>query len=429
MAQSAATGMLSRRASWLLLLLVGIGFALRAGCALAIQSQMTGRPGHDLFPDTEIYWFLGHALQTGTPYAVPQPGGLHYALRTPGYPLFLALMQEIFGDAILPIRLVQAALGASTVAMAAALTRQVSADPRVPLLAAVFVALEPYGAAVSVVLLSEALFIPLMMLGLWGLAALWRAPGRGGWWGVALGVGAAWGAAILVKPSWALFPPLALGAWALSARRKQAVVGALVIALGIASIMMPWWVRNARLYGRFVPTAIWAGASLYDGLNPRATGASDMEFLNRPPFRDLGETRQDRALTRAALDFAGDRPRRAATLAAVKFARYWSPWPNEASFRSREALLVGVLVEVPLFALMAAGAWIRRRDAQALTVLAGPIVYFLCIHMIFVSSVRYRIPGSVPALGLAALACGEAINRMRIRLLSGGPPVQGGVRT
>jgi hypothetical protein len=208
----------------------------------------------------------------------------------------------------------------------------------------------------------------------------------------------------------------------LTARRRQPIAAGLIVVLGIAAIMMPWWVRNARLYGRFVPTAVWAGASLYDGLNPRATGASDMEFLDRPPFRDLDETRQDRVLTRAALDFVREQPRRAAELAAVKFVRYWSPWPNEESFRSRAAVLVGVLVEVPLFALLAAGIWLRRRDAAALVVLAGPVIYFLCLHMIFVSSVRYRIPGLVPALGLSALACMELMNRRRER----GPATQEG---
>ena len=37
------------------------------------------------------------------------------------------------------------------------------------------------------------------------------------------------------------------------------------------------------------------------------------------------------------------------------------------------------------------------------TILAGPLLYFAAVHMVFVSSVRYRVPGLVPALALAAI--------------------------
>ena len=54
------------------------------------------------------------------------------------------------------------------------------------------------------------------------------------------------------------------------------VAGAIV--LGLVMVMSPWWVRNARIYGRFVPTAVWMGASLYDGLNPARHGRQQHGF-------------------------------------------------------------------------------------------------------------------------------------------------------
>src|SRR4051812_39091264 len=77
-----------------------------------------------------------------------------------------------------------------------------------------------------------------------------------------------------------------------------------------------------------------AGASLYDGWNPRADGSSDMRFLGFPEFRDLGEMEQDRVLRDRALEFARAHPGRVVHLAVVKAGRFWSPWPNAASFRS-----------------------------------------------------------------------------------------------
>jgi hypothetical protein len=66
-------------------------------------------------------------------------------------------------------------------------------------------------------------------------------------------------------------------------------------------------------------------------------------------------------------------------------------------------VLASALYNVPLLAALAVGAWDRRRDIRALTLLAGPILYFGALHMVFASSMRYRVPAVLPAMGLAAL--------------------------
>jgi hypothetical protein len=231
---------------------------------------------------------------------------------------------------------------------------------------------------------------------------------------VALGGGAAAGAAVLLRPSWAMFVPLMLVAWALAGLRaggghgRAAARGAAFYALGLVLIMAPWWVRNARVYGRFVPTALWLGASLYDGLNPDANGASDMiPFLRDPEIWPLDEQDQDAELTRRAIAYAREYPGRVVGLAIVKLGRYWSPWPNAAGLRSWGTAVASAVVEVPVLGLMALGLWDRRRDPRAWVLLAGPILYFCALHAVFASSMRYRIPAAVPALGLAAIGIGR----------------------
>jgi hypothetical protein len=172
--------------------------------------------------------------------------------------------------------------------------------------------------------------------------------------------------------------------------------------LGIVLVLSPWWVRNARVYGRFVPTALWFGASLYDGLNPQATGASDMSFLERPDIWPLDEEDQDAELTRQAMRFLRENPGRALTLAIVKLGRFWSPWPNAEGMGSLPLMVASAAVELPLFGLLALGAWNRRHDLAAWVLSAGPVLYFSALHLFFASSMRYRIPGEMPALALAA---------------------------
>jgi 4-amino-4-deoxy-L-arabinose transferase-like glycosyltransferase len=429
-------------ASLALVLQVALWLRVLAADSVDLYVHRGGSARLCLFPDTTIYWGLARTIHTGAPYEYVEWNDIpHFALRTPGYPLFLAVCQAIFGLRTLPVRLVQAGLGTLSVYLIYRLTRQLapsialapSGEPiqshgwSAPLVAAVLAAINPYYLYMTVLILSEAVFVPLMLAALWGLAVLWvdprlpvEATNRRGVL-VALGSGGAAGLAILVRPSWALFVPVTLVLWVIAKSRDRraltvATRGAMIFALGLAVAMSPWWVRNARIYGRFVPTALWLGASLYDGLNHGATGASDMSFLGDRELWPLDEQDQDAELTRRAIAFAREQPARAFNLALVKLKRFWSPWPNAEGLRSPVLVLIGAVVEIPLFGLMALGAWDRRRDPRSWALLAGPVLYFCALHLIFASSMRYRLPGEMPALGLAA------IGWMRVRelLVSGG---------
>jgi 4-amino-4-deoxy-L-arabinose transferase-like glycosyltransferase len=340
----------------------------------------------------------------------------------------------------LPVRLVQAALGAGCIALVYLVVRRTRRGlPQiarrgwtVPLAAAAVAAIEPYTIGISAVLLSEALFLPWMLLSLWGLAVLWpgaaeadcqlldQQPATGfstaREWAVALSTGAAFGAGICTKPSWALFPPVSVLAWiATSGRdgRRAAVARAALLLLGATAVMAPWWLRNASVFGRFVPTALWAGASLYDGLGPQSTGASDMAFLNAPELQPLSEEDQDAILLRRSWEAVRSDPARVARLALIKAVRYWSPWPNAETRGSLWVWLLCAMWTMPLYGLLAAGAWHCRRDVRALTLLAGPLLYFAALHVVFVSSIRYRIPGMVPALGLVAVGLDRIVPWVR----------------
>jgi hypothetical protein len=452
-----------------LAVVIEIALALRVVAADVVEWYVRhgGQARLDLFPDTDIYWELARAIRAGGPYEYVEWGDIpHFAIRTPGYPLLLAACQAAFGERTLPVRLVQAALGTLCAYLVYHLARQVVLPDRgrpadgaasgafsdhgtadkssrwlraVPLIAAMAAAINPHYLVMSSLVLSEAAFEPLMLAALLGVAVLWPARRNAcgprpiaGWvtTTIALGSGAAAGAAVLVRPSWALFVPAMLVAWVVTGLRggqgRAALRGAALCALGLVLIMAPWWVRNARIYGRFVPTALWLGASLYDGLNPDATGASDMiPFLRDPTIWPLGEQDQDAELTHRALAFARENPGRALGLTVVKLGRYWSPWPNVGGFRSWGVAAGSAAVEVPILGLMALGLWDRRRDARAWVLLAGPILYLSALHGVFASSMRYRIPGEMPALGLAAIGWA--------RLQSGGggstrgtepPPIQ-----
>ena len=433
MALSSDAAIRQKKQAWVWIgLAIGVGLVARVVLALVIQSYVDQKDKLCVFGDTLIYWRLAGSINSGESYQVDQSGQAHFALRTPGYPLFLASCRRLFGDRVLPIRLVQAVLNAASVALVAILASRALRLPIrrgwcVPVLAAWLAAVDPYAAALSVLALSEGTFLPLMLFSLVGLATLW--PGRGEprptrLWLWELGTGLAMGAAIQTRPSWALIVPVLLAAWILGVSRNDrvwAIRGAFVISLTIAAVMAPWWVRNARGMGRFVPTALWVGASLYDGLSPSADGSSDMRFLEAPDIASLDEQAQDTELKRRSIEFIKARPGRALQLAAIKAARYWSLWPNADTLRSTKAAAASALWTIPTFAFLLMGAWPFRRDGRALVLLLGPLLYFLALHMVFVSSIRYRIPGMLPAYALTAVGLARAAQGWN-SLRRGNPP-------
>ncbi len=401
---------------WLSLVLVlEVALALRMAAADLVEWFVRGRGQArlDLLPDTDIYWELARALRAGGPYEYVEWGDIpHFAIRTPGYPLFLAACQSALGERTLPVRLVQAVLGTLCVYLVYRLAQRFApAGPvrwasAVPILAAATAALHPQAIAMSALVLSEAAFEPLMLASLLAIAALWPSDVPGRRTGlIAMGGGIAAGAAVMVRPSWLLLVPILLVAWVVAGLRRRearsAIAGAAIFALSAVLVMTPWWARNAKVYSRFVPTALWMGASLYDGLNPDADGGSSMlGFLRDPTIWPLDEPDQDAELTHRALAFVRQYPGRALELALGKLGRYWSPWPRGGPWWLAIAC---TLVEVPILATMALGLWDRRRDPRAWALLAGPILYFAALHMAFASSMRYRIPGELPALTLSAI--------------------------
>jgi 4-amino-4-deoxy-L-arabinose transferase-like glycosyltransferase len=404
-----------------MLAVLGLALAVRVAAALAVEWVARRRGELCLFDDANIYWHLAGAIRSGAAYVVWQYDQPHYALRAPTYPLWLATVRAAFGPSTLAVRLAQAALGTAGVWMLMRLTGRHWPESSgrgwrsAPVLAGLVAAIEPYSAASSALILSEAVFVPLLLLTLWGLAALWTRPGEPiprHWGWIALAAGVSAGLAVLARPSWALYVPAALAAWIALAgrgRRLAALRGSALVTLGLVVAMGPWWARNSRVFGRYVPTALWLGASLYDGLRPGADGSSDMAFLDRPEILRLDETTQDRVLRDRAIAFARTHPGRVLELAAIKAARYWSPWPNADQFSSTPGNLASAAVTIPLYALIGLGLWGRRRDPRAWVLLVGPLSYFAAVHMIFVSSIRYRIPAIVPAFALAGAGVARAV--------------------
>ena len=262
---------------WMLFLVLAAALGLRLLGALWWQQRL-GDASACGFPDSHSYWYLGQQIAAGRPY---EYGGPDFRVfRAPGYPLVLAGLFTIAGDdpPVLWARLIGAVLGTLTVGGVIWLG-SVLFDAHTGLIAGALAAVYPGAVGMSIFVLAEGLFCLWMVGQLVGWVCAWQATDKRseiGWAGVA-GVAAA--GAVLTRPSWLLFTPFVLG-WLIllsKDRRRHLSIGMWMMA-ALCLTMSPWWARNYLVTGRFVPTTLQVGASLYDGLNPQATGASDMPF-------------------------------------------------------------------------------------------------------------------------------------------------------
>ena len=400
--------MRSRFAGQFVLLLVA-AFALRLAGGFVWQSRLEGRFG---FGDSQSYWILGQSIAQQQPY---QYGG-DRVFRSPGYPLLLSPIFCIAGEdpPAMGFRVQCALFGTLAVAAVWWLARLLF-DQRAAFIAGSLAALYPGAIATSVLVLSEAPFCPLMLLHLilWALA--WNAGSIKQAAGIAICAGLVAGAATLVRPSWLLFTPFALTiALAFGRTRiRHLWIGAAML-FGLTVAMTPWWVRNLAVTGHFVPTTLQVGASLYDGLNPNATGASDMEFvgpiakaeLAREPVgedaQNTFEYRLDKRMRAESLAWARANPGRVLQLVGIKFLRTWNVWPNEPRL-SAWPIRLGVMVTyVPVLCLALVGAWRTIGRGWPYILCWLPAVYFTLLHVVFVSSIRYRQPAMLSLIVLAA---------------------------
>ena len=361
----------------LLTLLSLLALALRVGCVLTEQERL-------IFPDEAGYQQMARNILSGEG---PQLSPEAVAVRSPGYPVFLAGVYSVLGrESLRAVWLVQAVLSALVVWQVFALAGRVFGS-NAGLLAAALVAVDPFQIYFCGRLLSETAFITLLLALMYCLLRMqqdWR-------WLAMAGVCAGLGS--LVKPSlWYLtvfsFPFLVL---AMRNWRRATVLVAGLVAIQVV-VTLPWMLRNQQRLGKLTMTTM-TGGSLYESLGEGATGGPATMIVKWPPMpQGVTEVQREELLRRAAWRHAREHPIWALRLSLRKFSRFWSPILNFSSFRKWQYHIMSAVWYVPVMALFFLGAWRHRRSCRCWLWLLAPVFYFTMLHSVFVGSVRYRVP-------------------------------------
>lgn len=252
-----------------LLALCGVAFLTRARMVMATRDLV-------LSGDPFDYDRLGRLLAAGQGFgeSVLSPSGGATAFRPPLYPLFLGGVYEVTDGSMLAARLLQAGLGAVTVALLWLVVRRLF-DRRVAYAAAAVAAVYPPLVVSSAALMSEAIFLPLLLGAVWAVLKARDDPDAASLWAIAAGTLV--GLGLLARPnSLALVPAfvLLLAGW-----RKAALLG-----LTALLVLLPWQLRNASAVDGFVFIADIDGFNVAGVYNEDSADAGyPARYQFRPP--------------------------------------------------------------------------------------------------------------------------------------------------
>jgi hypothetical protein len=381
---------------------------LRLGWILAVDAR----------PIDDFSWYYDRAvgLAQGEGLTVK---GVPTAYWPVGYPLMLAALFVVTGPSLLAAKLLNLLLAMAIVWYSYRVAGRLFASEAASRLALLLVAFHPNHIAYTSLTASETPFLFLMLL---GLLLLLRRKGRPG---TALLAGAVFGLGCLTKPTM-LFVPATFFALSLLARFRWRTVARLgLVYAALALVVLPWTLRNYRVFGRPLFVVTSGGINLLIGNNPLATGGyggvdPETEALVDSRKDELAREDAARAIARRYIiehpwRTIGRMPAKLWHLYAKDVEGFY--W-NELATGAREGpvlqrpmvglKIIGELYYLALLAAFAAGVfrfYVAGRPPfprPALSALGlGIIAYFSLVMMVLFGSSRLHFP-LIPCFALYA---------------------------
>jgi 4-amino-4-deoxy-L-arabinose transferase-like glycosyltransferase len=371
--------------------------------------------------DEKEYVFLAHQLLDGKGF-VDSNG--EYSIKAPLFPALLLLPVWLSGSSLLLPFLFVALLGSVSVFLGYLLALDLWGDRRVALLAAGLIAFAPPLVLYGALLMSENLFIALLLYSL--LLARRLCTDHRISTHIIFGVVAA--LATLTRAVFLGLVPILLVAPALIRVRAGARPMRLLIAIGIwCLVLTPWTLRNYSIHNDFVPVSSFGGRSLLLGNNPYAHGTTKLdrgfqEWLTAR-LKERGVARADSlnevqeiAYERSiALEYMTDHPAHTLALAIEKAFVFWIyPLSHQPGNHPLQAVLMAFDIIVSLSALVGiALAMLRGIRMFPFGIVLG---FFTLVHAILHSEARYRLP-LLPLLCILAGGILQAADRGNRRAL------------
>ncbi|MEJ2721014.1 MAG: glycosyltransferase family 39 protein [bacterium] len=410
----------------------GIGLVLIVAVALAARLILVGYVvGLDRVPtgDEIDYHAIASNLADGAGYRLAD--GQITARRPPLYPLVLSLVYRVTGGAPAAARIFQALLGALIVWLVFLVSKRLL-TPRAAWVAAGLAALNPFLIFVSGYLLTENLYIVLLLL------ILLIAPQPTWRWRMSAPMGVLLGLCMLARPTafgiavWIVAFDVLLG----GGRVREKILRSVVVFAVAGLVVLPWAARNHAVFGKWLFTTTHGGVTFYQGNNgavleyPQYHGGvaplymlPGYETLEREP-----EVQKDEDARAMGMRFLEENKRRVPVLVWRKFARFWrfrsdtgmsglksGWWFDRGSVLGRLAgsLDVGFAYAVVVIPLFVVGVFVSLRAWRRYVYLYGLLVVHSAAALVFHGSLRMRVPIEPVIAMFAAYTIDVLVQRFR----------------
>jgi 4-amino-4-deoxy-L-arabinose transferase-like glycosyltransferase len=401
----AAAGRLAQPFPRRLAAIAALGLALRLFYVMVLSPDV--RPEGD----SDFYYVLGRLIAEGHGFANPVGFKLFgrlepTALHPPLYPLLLGGVAKLGVISYYHQRIATCAVGVPTIALVGFVARRVAGD-RGGLIAAAIAAVHPMLVTADGAIMSEALFGMFTVAVMAAAYALADHPSavRAGILGVLIALTALTRAeGLLLLPLVAV--PVAVRAGSGWPLRVGVATAACVIAL------VPWTIRNADVFDRFVPISnnngsLLAGANCPFTYAGPSLGTWDLRCI--PRASGSNEAATAAIYRKDGLDYATDHAGRLPIVLGVRVLRtlgVWDPIGYTRNVQARESVMtgLGLAVFLVLLPLAVVGAVLLRRRGAPLFILAGPVVVALASVLGGYGEPRFREPAELSVVILAAVA-------------------------
>lgn len=330
-------------------------------------------------------------------------------INNPDYPMFIppltamftAAIQSLFGDGLLPVKLVQIILDACTVVFVFYFGRQVVSHLAAAL-GAGLLTVYPFAVFVPLYIGTEALFGFFLALFMFAVTKGLKDDVVSLFFvsGLVLGL------ATLTRGTTLFLPIFLIGFFIWYYRnqaRSRVVAKTALFILGFVLVLSPWIARNLVVHDAFIPSSLSSGPLLH-GSSEEFWLIGDRERELPKYFAYLRDEKgivapknpswmdKDRFYRRAAIEKYKDRwnsdPVSFLPFLAKKFVRLWYATESGAN------TAIVIAINLPIYVFGITGLWylIRNRKNRLGTLLTLVLAYFVAIHVAVFAYFRYVVP-------------------------------------